>query len=122
MSQKVSRRNLLKRSAGYAAGAAALASGQPASSAPAKQFDYIVIGSGPGGGPLASNLARAGFRVALLEAGPPPGTAPDLETEIAVPAFNAAVVGDPRVAWEYYVRHYSDQTQQKKDSKYVAAK
>ncbi|KAG6364627.1 hypothetical protein INS49_006230 [Diaporthe citri] len=33
------------------------------------EFDYIVIGSGPGGGPLASNLARAGFETLLIEAG-----------------------------------------------------
>ena len=33
------------------------------------EFDYIVVGSGAGGGPLACNLARAGKRVLLLEAG-----------------------------------------------------
>lgn len=32
-------------------------------------YDYIVVGSGAGGGPLSANLARAGYRVLLLEAG-----------------------------------------------------
>jgi choline dehydrogenase len=32
-------------------------------------YDYIVIGSGAGGGPLACNLAKAGYQVLLLEAG-----------------------------------------------------
>ena len=32
-------------------------------------FDYVIVGSGAGGGPLAANLALAGFRVLLLEAG-----------------------------------------------------
>ena len=32
-------------------------------------FDYIVVGSGPGGGVPASHLASKGFRVLLLEAG-----------------------------------------------------
>lgn len=33
-------------------------------------FDYIVVGSGPGGGVVASRLALAGYNTLLLEAGP----------------------------------------------------
>jgi choline dehydrogenase len=32
-------------------------------------FDYIVVGSGAGGGPVACNLAKAGYKVGLIEAG-----------------------------------------------------
>lgn len=32
-------------------------------------FDYIVVGSGAGGGPLASRLARANNTVLLIESG-----------------------------------------------------
>ena len=32
-------------------------------------FEYVIVGSGAGGGPLAARLARAGRRVLLLEAG-----------------------------------------------------
>jgi len=32
--------------------------------------DAVVIGTGPGGAPVAARLAEAGFDVALLEAGP----------------------------------------------------
>jgi len=39
----------------------------------ADHYDYIVVGSGAGGGPLAANLARNGFRVLLVEAGDDPG-------------------------------------------------
>jgi choline dehydrogenase-like flavoprotein len=38
-------------------------------------YDYIVVGSGPGGDPLAARLAIAGYRVLLIEAGDDEGSA-----------------------------------------------
>ncbi|MEM9462748.1 MAG: NAD(P)-binding protein, partial [Myxococcota bacterium] len=32
-------------------------------------YDYVVVGSGAGGGTLAARLAEEGMRVLLLEAG-----------------------------------------------------
>jgi len=51
------------------AAAALCATAVAAASIDNKTYEYIVVGSGPGGGPLASNLARAGHTVLLLEAG-----------------------------------------------------
>ena len=34
-----------------------------------EQPDFIIVGSGAGGGPLAARLARRGYHVVLLEAG-----------------------------------------------------
>ncbi|KAM7208564.1 hypothetical protein V8F20_001245 [Naviculisporaceae sp. PSN 640] len=34
-------------------------------------WDYIVVGSGPGGLPMADRLSEAGYKVLLLEKGPP---------------------------------------------------
>jgi choline dehydrogenase len=112
----LSRRDLLKRSSAYAAAVATAAAS--ATAAPTRT-DYIVIGSGPGGGPLACNLAKAGYNVVLMEAGGP-ATDPDLQAEMKVPIFFSAATADPRIAWEFFVRHYSDDTQQKLDSKFVA--
>ncbi|HUN46777.1 MAG TPA: GMC oxidoreductase [Stellaceae bacterium] len=65
------------------------------------EVEYIVIGSGAGGGPLAANLARKGCSVLLIEAGADAG---GLSYE--VPAFHAHSTDDPSMQWNYFVRHY----------------
>ncbi|WP_437655587.1 GMC oxidoreductase [Sorangium sp. So ce1182] len=80
-----------------------------------EEFDYIVVGSGAGGGPVACNLARAGMRVLLLEAGE------DAEGPIYdVPAFHPRASEDPGMNWSFFVRHYRDSKRAARDSKYVA--
>ena len=79
-------------------------------------FDYVIVGSGAGGGPLAANLALAGFTVLLLEAGG------DEETyDYQVPAFHARASEDEHLAWNFFVRHYADDVQQKRDKKFQVA-
>ena len=75
-------------------------------------FDYIVIGSGAGGGPLAANLARAGFRVLVMEAGS--DDANDVMTQ--VPAFHSMASKDEDISWEFFVDHYSQNPE--RDFKY----
>jgi choline dehydrogenase len=116
----LSRRDMLKRSAGYATVVAAAASGSKRASGQGLSPDYIVIGSGPGGGPVACNLAKAGYQVVLMEAGQP-GDDPDLQALMKIPAFFAQATADPRIAWEFFVRHYADNAQQMLDPKYIAA-
>ena len=77
-------------------------------------YDYIVVGSGAGGGPVAANLAQAGFRVLLLEAG-----GDDEDYDYQVPAFHARASEDPRFAWNFFVRHYADDARQARDPKFV---
>jgi len=79
-------------------------------------FDYIVIGSGAGGGPVACNLAKAGFKVGLIEAGQEPQS-----QSYPVPVFHTYASEDPEMSWEFFVRHYSDEGQSKRDSKFVDA-
>lgn len=88
---------------------------------PPREFDYIVVGSGAGGGPLCANLARAGYSVLLLEAGDDPwkdGNGGE-NFYYSVPAFHTQASEDPRLAWNYYVRHYPDRERQARDSKYL---
>jgi choline dehydrogenase len=50
----------------------------------------------------------------LLEAGGEEG-----DDVAPVPFFNAFAVEDPRIRWDYFVRHYEDTAQQQRDSEYV---
>jgi choline dehydrogenase len=78
-------------------------------------YEYIVVGSGAGGGPLASRLARAGHSVLLIEAGDDQGT----NYNVTIPAMQAMVSSDPKLRWDFYVNHYQDQTRAQRDPKYV---
>lgn len=77
-------------------------------------YDYIVIGSGAGGGPLAANLARAGQSVLLLEAGDQ-----HENYHYQIPAFHFLATEDKEMCWDYFVRHYTDEAQQRRNSKFV---
>ena len=87
--------------------------------------DYIIVGSGAGGGTLAARLAEAGFQVLLLEAGGDPRTsigdtpqAPQVNSlpdDYDVPAFHALATENSGLRWDFWVRHYADDAQQFKD-------
>jgi choline dehydrogenase len=81
----------------------------------APEYEYIVVGSGAGGGPVAANLAAAGHRVLLMEAG---GDWNGYDYQ--VPAFPPAASENPEMAWDFFVRHYTDAAQQGRDSKFTA--
>ncbi len=78
-------------------------------------FDFIVVGSGAGGGPLASNLARAGYQVLQLEAGKDAGE----KLAYQISAWQGIASEDPDLSWSFFVEHYADATQQAKDTKRV---
>ncbi|KFY44495.1 hypothetical protein V494_01452 [Pseudogymnoascus sp. VKM F-4513 (FW-928)] len=79
----------------------------------AATYEYIVVGSGAGGGVLAARLALAGRSVLLIEAGDDQGT----NDNYTIPAFNAKSTEDPSMAWDFFVRHYEDDARQAKDYK-----
>jgi choline dehydrogenase len=77
------------------AAAALLTSGTLVSAQTPAVYDYVVVGSGPGGAVVASNLAKAGYSVFIIEAGDEsPGS-----------GFGAYT---PTVTWDFWVKHYPD--------------
>src|SRR6185295_9662100 len=94
-------------------------------------FDYIIVGAGAAGGPMAARLAENGRTVLLIDAGIDPVLDKDVgssgiftgartKTTYEVPALHAAATEDERMSWGVSVRHYADRTQQQDDTKYDA--
>ncbi|KAK3314964.1 hypothetical protein B0H66DRAFT_521196 [Apodospora peruviana] len=79
------------------------------------EYDYVIVGSGAGGGPLACRLAMAGFKTLLIEAG---GDA-NGNVNVSVPGYQAVVTQDPKLRWDIFVNHYKDQNRAKRDPKYT---
>ncbi|KAL2817614.1 hypothetical protein BJX63DRAFT_419555 [Aspergillus granulosus] len=79
------------------------------------EYDYIVVGSGAGGGPLAARLARGGYKVLLLDAGDDQGEA----LQQMIPAMQLHSTEYEPMRWDYFVNHYDNLTRQEEDSKMV---
>ncbi|KAF7161711.1 hypothetical protein CNMCM5623_007198 [Aspergillus felis] len=77
------------------------------------EYDYIVVGSGAGGGPLAARLARGGYKVLLLDAGDDQGNS----LQQMVPALQLQSTEYSPQSWNFYINHYTDLTRQEEDSK-----
>ena len=86
------------------------------------EWDYVIVGSGAGGGTLAARLVEAGARVFLLEAGGDArgSDAPRMPDDYDVPAFHAHACENPEMSWNFQVRHYASEASQARDPKYAA--
>lgn len=89
----------------------------------ATPFDYIVVGSGAGGGPLAARLAEEGCRVLVVEAGSDEiaqrGAGTTASTDLEAPLLHGKAVEDPGISWDFRVRHFEDVATQRRDTKSV---
>lgn len=76
-------------------------------------YDYVIVGSGPGGGPLAANLAVGGYKILLVDAG---GDQGDALFESVPALFPRATDEFPETQWNYFVTRSSDPSTQAKDA------
>lgn len=99
-------------------------------------FEFVVVGSGAGGGTVAARLVERGFRVLLLEAGGDPMDQPavpsasaqstaacsderPISADYSVPVFHGFAAENQAISWDFFVRHYQNTSQQQKDEKYT---
>lgn len=66
-------------------------------------YDYIVMGSGPGGGPLVSYLARSGATV-LLEAGDDQSK----NLNLTVGGLFKQAGNDKNMRWDFFINYGTD--------------
>jgi choline dehydrogenase len=78
-----------------------------------EDYEYVVVGSGAGGAPLAARLAMAGYKVLLVEAGDDQTNT----TEYNVPALHSVAAEYEPMRWDFFVKHFDDEEEMKKDTK-----
>jgi len=82
---------------------------------PRTSADFVVVGSGAGGGTVAARLVEAGYSVFVLEAGGDPSS-----VQYDVPAFHPFATEHEALRWDFFVHHYRDPKKERHDPKYLA--
>src|SRR5262245_5838153 len=82
-------------------------------------LDFIIVGAGAGGAPLAARLAERGCTVLVIERGPAqPDPLPAAIVEnTRVPLLHGETTEDARHSLRYFVKHFDHDPQDSRDPK-----
>ena len=71
-------------------------------------LDFIIVGGGAGGAPLAARLVERGYTVLVVEMGPekPAPAATDVVEDTEVPLLHGESTEDERHALRFFVKHF----------------
>ncbi|KAF8069144.1 hypothetical protein FPV67DRAFT_1669168 [Lyophyllum atratum] len=76
-------------------------------------YDFIVVGSGAGGGPLASRLVESGFSVLLVDVGHDV-----VNFNTTIPVYNLRSLEDPQIELNYTYSEFPDTFSIKRDNQW----
>jgi choline dehydrogenase len=73
-------------------------------------LDFIVVGAGAGGAPLAARLVERGYTVLVVEMGPekPPRPTGAVVESTEVPLLHTETTEDPRHSLRFFVKHFDN--------------
>jgi choline dehydrogenase len=82
-------------------------------------LDFIIVGAGAGGAPLAARLAERGYTVLVVEMGPekPPPPAGVKVEPTEVPLLHIESTEDERLSLRFFVQHFDDDPDRSQDPK-----
>jgi len=82
-------------------------------------IDFIVVGAGAGGAPLAARLVERGYTVLVIEMGPrQPDKPPGAQVEpTEVPLLHPSTTEDERHSLRFFVKHFDHDPEESRDWK-----
>ncbi len=82
-------------------------------------LDFILVGAGAGGAPLAARLAERGYRVLVIEMGPrrPEKAERAVVEDTEVPLLHAESTEDDRHSLRFFVKHFDEDLDRSLDPK-----
>ncbi len=82
-------------------------------------IDFIVVGAGAAGAPLAARLVERGYTVLVAEMGPesPPKSDKAVVENTEVPLLHGETTEDERHSLRFFVKHFDDDPEKSRDPK-----